>query len=756
MGNFPKLPDGTELPVGSHKVTIVKYLSEGGFAHIYKVEIDPPEEDSNIACLKRVIVPDKNGLNLLRKEVDVMKTLRHGRNIVKYYDSHAERLDNGTYQVLVLMELCPNKSLLDYMNAHIKTKLSESQILTIMNDIALGLYEMHRLKLIHRDIKIENVLIDSKHAFKLCDFGSTSSPIMPPKDQIQFQALSHDILYQTTPQYRAPEMLDLYRGFPIDEKADIWALGCFLYKLCYYTTPFEANGDIAILHASFQFPSLPAYSGDLKNLIIIMLQENPLFRPNVVQVLMLVSKMKDTDFSSLNIEDIYNAGGYNFHALHDYQRHKQNELLQRQQLYYQQQSLAASVSHNASMASLPTVSDSLKVPQVSKVISNSSSHSAGPASESVTPQRSHSRSETSNMKSDGSLRAEGPLIKVDNSSVDLSNIDNLDNAEERYPTLDSLLNETDTAPTVEAVKEFEPNPVPSAHLHVHPPQQPKLKAESEEDVSIPEPPLGKRASIEKPNTFENDTDIYVSSAKPMVSSISQSTNPFPTVENPVVEISKSDMDIVSSGESKKDSNPWGEFRSNVPRKEPSENSHMDYSVPVAMNNEMSLPLPTEDISTSLLNPAEEFAEANLIDLDVGLDSSSSSVATPILLPKTRINNNNKDIYKLETEMSLLDLEIEEDTVNLPIAPGGSSHQPPFKKRVSSGVPSGSKFNFQEEVIDFASDDENPENGSKMNRISIRKSLKKPKSRKSGEHKRTDSSASEGKKRLSFFGGSLSG
>ena len=136
MGNFPKLPDGTELPVGSHKVTIVKYLLEGGFAHIYKVEIDPPEEDSNIACLKRVIVPDKNGLNLLRKEVDVMKTLRHGRNIVKYYDSHAERLDNGTYQVLVLMELCPNKSLLDYMNAHIKTKLLESQILTIMNDIA--------------------------------------------------------------------------------------------------------------------------------------------------------------------------------------------------------------------------------------------------------------------------------------------------------------------------------------------------------------------------------------------------------------------------------------------------------------------------------------------------------------------------------------------------------------------------------------------------------------------------------------------
>ena len=198
MGHLPKLPEGTVLQVGKHKVTVVKYLSEGGFAHIYKVTIDPLENESDIACLKRVIVPDKNGLNELRKEVDVMKTLRHSRNIVKYYDSHAERLENGTYQVLVLMELCPNGSLLDYMNKHIKTKLTEPQILKIMLDICQGIYEMHKLKLVHRDIKIENVLIDSKNQFQLCDFGSTAVPTMPPQDQQQFNYLSHDILYHTT------------------------------------------------------------------------------------------------------------------------------------------------------------------------------------------------------------------------------------------------------------------------------------------------------------------------------------------------------------------------------------------------------------------------------------------------------------------------------------------------------------------------------------------------------------------------------
>ena len=209
-------------------MTLVKYLLEGGFAHIYKVTMEPKEDDNDVACLKRVIVPDKKGLDQLRKEVDVMKQLRHSRCIVRYYDSHAERMELGAYQVLVLMELCPNKSLLDYMNSKIKTKLTELEILTIMLDISIGVYEMHRLKMIHRDIKIENVLIDGNNRFKLCDFGSTLTPLRPPQSVEEFQALQHDITYQTTPQYRAPEMIDLYRGFPIDEKADIWALGCFL------------------------------------------------------------------------------------------------------------------------------------------------------------------------------------------------------------------------------------------------------------------------------------------------------------------------------------------------------------------------------------------------------------------------------------------------------------------------------------------------------------------------------------------------
>lgn len=62
-------------------------------------------------------------------------------------------------------------------------------------------------------------------------------------------------------------MVDVYRKQPIDEKSDIWALGVLLYKLCYYTTPFEEQGQLAILNASYRFPSHPAFSDRLKGLI---------------------------------------------------------------------------------------------------------------------------------------------------------------------------------------------------------------------------------------------------------------------------------------------------------------------------------------------------------------------------------------------------------------------------------------------------------------------------------------------------------
>ncbi|CCH43642.1 putative serine/threonine-protein kinase KCC4 [Wickerhamomyces ciferrii] len=284
---------GTVLTVGSHTAIIVKYISEGV----------PKYADSKIACLKRVAVPDKVSLNILRAEVDSMQRVKGHRHIVSYIDSHAARMPTGTgYEVFVLMEYCANKGLIDFMNTRLQNRLREDEVLRIMGEITEGVANMHALdpSLIHRDIKIENVLISENGDYKLCDFGSASPVLRPPRDADEFAILQNDVLRNTTAQYRAPEMIDLYRGLPIDEKSDIWALGIFLYKLCYYTTPFEEKGETAILQSQFTFPRYPHYSDRLRNLISVLLRTDPRRRPNAYQTLEEVCKMRSV---SVPIED---------------------------------------------------------------------------------------------------------------------------------------------------------------------------------------------------------------------------------------------------------------------------------------------------------------------------------------------------------------------------------------------------------------------------------------------------------------------
>lgn len=808
-----QLPEGTKLSVGLHKVEIVKFLSEGGFSQIYEVKMDPKHDSSEVGCLKQVIVPDKAGLNTLRKEVDVMKGLRSCRNIVRYYDSNAERLADGSYQVLVLMELCPNQSLLDYMNARIRLKLAEKEILKIMLDITVGLYEMHRHKLVHRDIKIENVLIDAHHVFKLCDFGSVSAPIRPPKNQHEFQLLSHDILYQTTPQYRAPEMVDLYRGFPIDERADIWALGCFLYKLCYYTTPFEANGDIAILHALFQFLPAPEFSGDLKNLIIIMLQENPLFRPNVVQILMLLCRILNKEFADLEIEDFYNAGPYNFQALHDMQRQKHNDILKQQQFYYDQQhkqkfaakSLLSlqtqALSNRGSQTPQPQTVQTpqpqtvqtpqlpnQQVPVESQLASQTPNQAPAlaPAQipapapaiadlatakipQSLEPQAiAEVRSSSHSIHSTtaySQLRPQSEVFSEDNvkqeeeeSDVDLEDLGNLEDAEERYPSLDAL--DGPNSPLIEVTTTDEPI-IPKMEPQKLVPSEfeskeawEKLTTSIDKNAEkLVEDIFDTRSAPEHEKTSQNAATGSIDITRGVSSSeidrvkdemeMSKDKKDYFSQFNRPVQLHNSLLAsvynqpaylqtyVVGKVEKRESSNPWG----SVLNKSNSEAQILKKSSPKFEAQKPGFDNPDLELAQRVVNlnledrassrkPSAEM-DQNLIDLEVGLSSSSSTTEIAPPLPQR---------YE---EVSLLDMDLDERKQKV-------GEKPSFKKKLSDVQP---RIAFREEVIDFASDDENT--NSEMSRMAIRNSLKK--SRKTSDNKRSDSSHSDSRKRLSFFG-----
>ena len=300
---------GTKVQVGSHRVQIEKYLSEGGFAHVYVVRVPKEGTKYELAVLKRVAVPDKDHLASMRTEVETMKKLVGHRHIVRYMDSHASQLKGGGYEVFLLMEYCSGGGLIDFMNTRLQHRLTEPEILKIFSDVATGVAAMHYLKppLLHRDLKVENVLISKKTTdgtpmYKLCDFGSTASPRPAAKTADEGRLVEEDVQKHTTMQYRSPEMIDVWRKQPIDEKADIWALGVLLYKLCYYTTPFEEVGQMAILNASYKFPAYPSFSSKLKQLISWMLKEDPKERPDVYQVVHQACRMQGLECP---VKDIY-------------------------------------------------------------------------------------------------------------------------------------------------------------------------------------------------------------------------------------------------------------------------------------------------------------------------------------------------------------------------------------------------------------------------------------------------------------------
>ncbi|KAJ5246515.1 hypothetical protein N7468_001498 [Penicillium chermesinum] len=285
---------GTKVQVGGHRVIVEKYLSEGGFAHVYVVRLSSSANGSETAVLKRVAVPDKASLANMRTEVETMKKLKGHRHIVKYIDSHASQLRGGGYEVFLLMEYCAGGGLIDFMNTRLQNRLTEPEIIKIFSDVAEGVACMHYLKppLLHRDLKVENVLISrtgGSPIYKLCDFGSTAPP--PPRRHLR-RGGSID----------RGRCAAAYNNAPIDEKSDIWALGVLLYKLCYYTTPFEEVGQMAILNATFKYPSYPQFSDRLKLLIASMLKENPQKRPNIYEVVREACHMQGKE---VPIKDIY-------------------------------------------------------------------------------------------------------------------------------------------------------------------------------------------------------------------------------------------------------------------------------------------------------------------------------------------------------------------------------------------------------------------------------------------------------------------
>ncbi|KAJ6606821.1 hypothetical protein B0H10DRAFT_2439960 [Mycena sp. CBHHK59/15] len=278
--NKGTLVPGQSISVNKYTVQVERYLSQGGFAHVYLVRTATPVYNTTHHVLKRIAVANDSMLSEVKKEVDIMRLLKGHPNIVHLIDAAWHRMPNGLYEVFILMEFWGG--IIDMMNRRLRERLTEAEILQIFVDVCEGVAYMHnsRPPLLHRDLKVENILQSTPTSFKLCDFGSaiTVSP-RPPSTTQEIRALEADLNRHTTLQYRAPEMVDPYLRRAVDEKSDVWAL---------------EHGPLAILNVQYRIPPYPVYSTQMNSLIASMLREHGTQRPSVFDLLNLVHRLRGT------------------------------------------------------------------------------------------------------------------------------------------------------------------------------------------------------------------------------------------------------------------------------------------------------------------------------------------------------------------------------------------------------------------------------------------------------------------------------
>jgi len=227
-------------------------------------------KDSDIVLAIKMILIGKDQ-DSIKKEIEILKKCNHD-NIVRYYGSATK--ENYFW---IMMDFCGAGSVTDIMKKG-KIVLNEREIAYIIHSSLKGLAYLHKMAIIHRDIKSGNILLTDDGRVKLADFGVSS--------QLN-EKLTRTKTFIGTALWMSPEVLNQE---PYDYKADIWAIGITAIEMADGVPPhFEKHQ----MRAMFLIPSLPPptvkqpdnFTAPFNEFIAKILVKDPAMRPNAETIL---------------------------------------------------------------------------------------------------------------------------------------------------------------------------------------------------------------------------------------------------------------------------------------------------------------------------------------------------------------------------------------------------------------------------------------------------------------------------------------
>ena len=267
---------------------VLEHLGDGSFGRVYKAR---RKNSGFTVAMKFISKYGKNekDIKTLRQEISILKTLNH-ENIILMFDTfESER------EFCVVTEYAQGE-LFDILQDD--KRLPEVTVQKIAKGLTKALYYLHSKRIIHRDMKPQNVLIGPNGRVKLCDFGFA-------------RAMSSNTIVLTsikgTPLYMSPELV---QEQPYDATSDLWSLGVILYELYCGQPPFYTNSIYTLINQIVKEPvKYPAdISKEFKSFLQGLLQKNPKKRLTWPQLLdHPFVRESEADRVALKQEDLFYA-----------------------------------------------------------------------------------------------------------------------------------------------------------------------------------------------------------------------------------------------------------------------------------------------------------------------------------------------------------------------------------------------------------------------------------------------------------------
>jgi len=219
-----------ELTTGStfaNRYQIIEELGKGGMGRVYKA-IDK-EVDAKIALklIKPEIASHKKTIQRFRNELKVARDISH-KNVCRMYDLNKEK---GSYYIT--MEYVSGEDLKSFIRR--SRQLTAGTAITIAKQVCEGLTEAHKLGVVHRDLKPQNIMIDREGNARIMDFGIARS--------LSGKGITGAGVMIGTPEYMSPEQAEVKE---IDQRSDIYSLGIIMYEMVTGRVPFEGETPLGI------------------------------------------------------------------------------------------------------------------------------------------------------------------------------------------------------------------------------------------------------------------------------------------------------------------------------------------------------------------------------------------------------------------------------------------------------------------------------------------------------------------------------